>query len=57
MDKNVELHPAFFWICDDCGRDNFVRCRTLADEEVEVESLDWDDDEKQVLADWLGDGG
>lgn len=21
----VELHEAFFWACDDCGRDNFAR--------------------------------
>ena len=23
---HAELHPAFSWDCDDCGRENFVRC-------------------------------
>lgn len=21
----IELHEAFFWICEACGRDNFIR--------------------------------
>ena len=35
----VELHPAFFWICDDCGRDNFVRARTVEPESDEGREL------------------
>lgn len=23
--RTIELHPAFVWDCDDCGRENFVR--------------------------------
>lgn len=25
MTSHVELHPAFVWDCDNCGRENFVR--------------------------------
>jgi predicted nucleic acid-binding Zn ribbon protein len=25
MKHKAELHPAFVWDCDDCGRENFVR--------------------------------
>ena len=25
MASHIELHPAFVWDCDDCGRENFVR--------------------------------
>jgi hypothetical protein len=30
----VELHHAFFWICDACGRDNFARAVTVAPESL-----------------------
>lgn len=25
MNTSIELHAAFVWDCDDCGRENFVR--------------------------------
>jgi hypothetical protein len=25
MASHIELHPAFVWDCDDCGRENFER--------------------------------
>lgn len=32
----VELHPAFYWLCDECGGDNYVRLFTpvLDDDEL-----------------------
>ena len=32
--KTVELHQAFVWTCDECGRENFARCVTLTSEQV-----------------------
>ena len=37
--KTVELLPAFFWTCDDCGRDNFDRGRTLMLESIDHADL------------------
>lgn len=36
---SVELHMAFFWICDDCGRDNFVRSVAVKPEEMDARTL------------------
>jgi hypothetical protein len=50
----VELHMAFLWTCDDCGRDNFVRGVTVAPEAIDPDELPGD------VAEWLdagGDGG
>lgn len=45
--KEVELHAAYVWDCDDCGRENFTRGCTpnLSDEEVQEirEELNLDD--------------
>lgn len=30
----VELHQAFVWTCEDCGRDSFARAVHLTPEEV-----------------------
>lgn len=34
--KSIELHPAYRWDCDDCGRENFVRgfIASLPDDEM-----------------------
>ena len=36
---SVELHLAFLWTCDECGRDNFARAVTVAPESVDLENL------------------
>lgn len=35
MTRRVELHPALFFVCDECGRDSFIRAPrpVLTDEE------------------------
>lgn len=33
-ERSVELHPADFFTCEDCGRDTFVRRIKLTREEV-----------------------
>lgn len=38
--KEVELHQAFSWTCDDCGRSNFASAVTLEDvDEAEKEAM------------------
>lgn len=37
--KSVELLPAHLWICDECGRDNFVRCLEIDPESDRARSL------------------
>lgn len=32
---SVEIHQAFLWTCDDCGRDNFERAITVSPETIE----------------------
>ena len=39
MTTKVELLPAHMWICDACGRDNFVRCRQVDPESDEGREL------------------
>jgi rubrerythrin len=46
---SVELHPAFLWTCDECGRDSFARAIL-----VDPESLDAADRER--LDAILGEG-
>jgi hypothetical protein len=38
--KTVELHPAFFWICDDCGLTNFEHARRVDPQSDEARELD-----------------
>jgi hypothetical protein len=38
-DQTVELLPAFMWVCDSCGRDNFERCRRVDPESIEGTEL------------------
>lgn len=40
----VELQQAFLWVCDECGRDNFERSRT-----VERGSEEWNEVVKEFL--------
>jgi len=35
----VDLHQAFWWACEDCGRDNFARAIQLEPESVEAVEL------------------
>jgi len=37
--RTVELHQAFLWTCEECGRDNFERAVHLAPESVEGREL------------------
>lgn len=39
MTGTVELLPAFLWVCDVCGRDNFERCRRIEPESLEAAEL------------------
>lgn len=32
----VELHDAFIWDCDDCGRENTVRCIPVLDADIDL---------------------
>ena len=33
--QTVELHPAYFWICDNCARENYCRAVRVEPEQVE----------------------
>jgi rubredoxin len=35
----VELHQAFLWTCEECGRDNFERAITIAPESIDPDDL------------------
>lgn len=37
--KRTELHQAFFWTCDNCGRDQFERAIMVDADEDEVRQL------------------
>lgn len=41
--QKVELHTAFAWTCDNCGRDNFTRGIQPSPESLEV-------DERELLS-------
>lgn len=36
MAEEVELHDAFFWVCDGCGADNFARAVTLDEDSEQI---------------------
>ena len=42
----IELHPAFFWMCEECGADNFIRQFTavLSEEEISMIVQDYGED-------------
>src|SRR5690349_12222327 len=48
----TELHPAWWWTCDDCGRDNFVRATLLTPEQVRSRA---DDELSEIDLDEEGD--
>lgn len=33
--RTVELHPAYFWICEDCAQENYCRAVRVEPEQVE----------------------
>ena len=37
--REVELHQAFLWVCEDCGRDNFVRSVVVEPETIPAHVL------------------
>lgn len=37
--RSVDLHQAFLWTCDDCGRDNFERAITVDPESIHPDDL------------------
>lgn len=39
VNRVVELHQAFLWTCEECGRDNFERAVHLSPESVEGREL------------------
>ena len=51
----IELHPAFVWDCEDCGRENFQRalCGNM-DEAAFMAILEEDGD---ILADFVSEPG
>jgi hypothetical protein len=44
--KTIELHDAFLFACDDCGRDNFVRAITVSPESID----DIDEEDEEILS-------
>ena len=53
--RAVELFQAFFWTCDDCGRDNFERGITISPETISLDDLPDTIDPK--IQDWREAGG
>jgi len=45
----VELHNAFFWICDDCGTDNFVRAIPVSRDKIEADIQELDEHDREIL--------
>jgi hypothetical protein len=45
----VEMHPAFLWTCDSCGRHNFVRSVAF-----EPESARLTDEQRQAVEEMPG---
>jgi hypothetical protein len=52
----VELHQAFTWTCESCGRDNFERGVTVAPESVDLDELP-DTEETESIRMWIAEGG
>ena len=53
MKDIIELHPAFVYDCDNCGRENFVRAvRIEADEETMQELREEHGIEAYDVGDW-----
>jgi hypothetical protein len=49
--KEVELHPAFEWICDDCGQNNFSSAVVRVPTEDELKEFGDDGDgESRMIA-------
>jgi hypothetical protein len=54
----VELHQAFHWICDACGRDNFERAITVDPASIDAEDLPIEDpDRAEAIRDWINNAG
>lgn len=55
-DRSVELHAAFTWTCEDCGRENFARAVQLEPEQVrELVPEDLQDDAEAMREEIGGD--
>jgi hypothetical protein len=39
IERTVELIPAYMFVCDECGRDNFIRVRGIEPESAEGREL------------------
>lgn len=48
---DVELHPAYSWTCDECGRENFARA--VVPESLEGELPEGFDDEAYDGVQWI----
>lgn len=58
MNPTVELHQAFFWICDECGADNFCRGiaaeSPFADDHPAMQAFrDQDTDTHEISGEWV----
>jgi rubredoxin len=51
--EKVEIHPACYWICPECGRDNFEHVIT---QEFSVEERDLIDDLHEMCFDGIDAG-
>lgn len=56
MTPTVELHSAFFWTCDQCGKDNFERGITVAPETIDMNDLPESVD-PEMVKEWFDGGG
>jgi hypothetical protein len=56
--QTIELHQAFFFICDDCGRDNFARGDIVSPEKINPSEIDTGYEElTENLREYLANGG
>ena len=54
----VEIHQAFVWTCDSCGRDNFERAIAVSPEEIDPSDIPVDDPETaEMIREWIDGGG
>lgn len=49
------MFQAFFWICDDCGQDNFERAVTVPAESIDPANLP-DNFDPDMIEDWADMG-
>lgn len=54
--RTVELHQAYLWTCDVCGRDNFERSITIDPESIDLDDLP-DGVDPDMVREWIDGGG